>query len=157
MLVVSFSLLLCVATIVLWVRSYRKTDWLSWARDGPRNLNLITGRGDFVVNLVTRTDGSSWRGRGWRHSHVPAVDMPGQWLRWSSERRTILWLIIYGRRTTTGGGSLSITVLIPYWLVVCLTLATPAALVTTRYRAYRRKRAGEHVCPVCGYDLRATP
>lgn len=149
------SFLLCI-TIRLWVRSYSASDWVSYAGGGRRNLNIITGRGDFVVNVVTRDDGSAWRPDGWRHYHQQAYDMPGQWARWSSERHTFPGVITYGRRTSTGGSMHSVTVMTSYWLVVCVTLIGPIGLLATRLRAIRHKRDG-NLCPVCGYDLRATP
>ena len=46
-------------------------------------------------------------------------------------------------------------VYLPYWFVT-LALAAPPALIARRWRTTRR-RAQEGRCPICGYDLRATP
>ena len=44
---------------------------------------------------------------------------------------------------------------IPYWVIVVATAVLPAAWIPRRVRQAIRLRRG--LCPVCGYDLRATP
>jgi hypothetical protein len=46
-------------------------------------------------------------------------------------------------------------VVVPTWAVLMVTTAPAAVLVLAGRRRRRRARAG--ACPVCGYDLRATP
>jgi hypothetical protein len=57
-------------------------------------------------------------------------------------------VVIPGKMT---GSKLHVT--IPYWLLMALAMVAPL-LSTCRYLRQRRE-AGR--CPVCGYDLRATP
>ncbi len=46
-------------------------------------------------------------------------------------------------------------VLIPHWFLALLFAILPALRLRAAIRSHRRHRAG--LCPVCGYDLRATP
>jgi len=148
-------LLLCLATVSLWVRSYWVSDWISWSSDGPTNFNIITGRGKFVLTKVTQTDGSSWQGRGWQRSGQAPYDPIDAWQVWSTERLTIFNVITWGRRASSDGSTQSLTVMLPYWLVAILTFAFPCVQIIRRFPRDRRIRAG--LCPICGYDLRATP
>jgi hypothetical protein len=52
----------------------------------------------------------------------------------------------------TGGG---MTWHAPYWKLLLITGWAPAAWLRHRHR--RRQNARRGLCPVCGYDLRATP
>ena len=62
-----------------------------------------------------------------------------------------------GARPTVGDDYLQIR--FPHWLPVCVFGFLPALaavrFMTTHWRRYRRLLAG--ACPVCAYDLRATP
>jgi len=44
---------------------------------------------------------------------------------------------------------------VPYWAIVLAAGTLPAARLVAYRRRRRRDRA--HLCPVCGYDLRASP
>jgi hypothetical protein len=44
---------------------------------------------------------------------------------------------------------------IPYWAIAASAAALPLCWTASRLRRQRRRRAGR--CPMCGYDLRATP
>ena len=50
-------------------------------------------------------------------------------------------------------GFTSRALLVPHWFVCAITAALPLWLVARR----RRERHAAGKCPVCGYDLRATP
>jgi hypothetical protein len=55
----------------------------------------------------------------------------------------------------TSRGAATREVFFPYWFLVGLTAAGPAAWYARRRRRLRTRSLG--LCPVCGYDLRATP
>jgi hypothetical protein len=44
---------------------------------------------------------------------------------------------------------------IPYWIVIALTALEPVLAFRAAMRERQRRRTG--ICPICGYDLRATP
>jgi hypothetical protein len=49
-------------------------------------------------------------------------------------------------------------VMVPHWFPILLSAVLPAAWATRRYRrAKARRRVRQNLCPICGYDLRATP
>lgn len=152
------SLLLCLATTALWIRSYFATDWATW-RGGTvvrLDINVIASRGDLVVNgvwLSTPVDRMIWR-----LSSQRPYDLDGQWLRWSTEKRTLLGIITWGRSSSGPASSPtsdSLTVMVPYWLLAMITFALPGWITAKRLLARRKPMPG--LCPVCGYDLRATP
>ena len=45
-------------------------------------------------------------------------------------------------------------VLLPYWFVIVLLFLPTAMLLRREWRRFQRKRLG--LCPVCGYDIRAS-
>ena len=67
------SLLLCLATMVMWVRSYWAIEVLTWERDGGgRAFQLACGRGSIVVERIVRDGdlpappgGPNWGGLYW--------------------------------------------------------------------------------------------
>jgi hypothetical protein len=68
----------------------------------------------------------------------------------------------YGTRTPRVGLRRRVTcglVVVPHWMLLAPTVVLPlvagARALRRRWRARNRQRAGH--CPVCGYDLRATP
>jgi hypothetical protein len=152
------SLLLCILTVVLWVRSYRASDFV-WSPDGANVLHIVTGRGDMLLQWVSNKPRSAWGRGGWGHARNPPQDIvSGNWRFWTqSQPRKLLWLITWGRAIYGRGGSSGsgFSVMFPYWLVTVLTLAAPATALGKRFASRRKHRAG--LCPICGYDLRATP
>ena len=47
------------------------------------------------------------------------------------------------------------TVIMPHWPLILLTAILPAIRIKRYFR--QRRRAREHLCKCCGYDLRASP
>ena len=134
-LLTALSMLLCVAVAALWAFSFFYYDavgfWPSPAR--PRAYGVVSDHGTFCfISVPEGGDGGRWAARHVR-SRMREID---------SGRAGFT----FKRR----GGELIIGV--PHWLL-CLALATPAAVALTRRN--RRRPAGH--CPSCGYDLRATP
>ena len=166
------SLLLCVATVALWVRSYWASYGLFRATDqdverrsivigigvargiigGSRSVLTMDRRGHFIhVNeLLPPADAGPVFGwslyiRGGR-AIAPVVPVT-TWLGFS-----------YEKQSTRSGPSLqeSLHASIPLWLPVLLLLLPPAFWVTSpARRRERRLRLG--LCATCGYDLRASP
>ncbi len=139
----ALSLLLCVGTVALWVRSY----WVSDTLTSYSNLRLIgagsvQGRLAFVTVYfdkppAPRTVHNGWASLpvgnaftgipGWRHAGFGVE---------SNDRFTAVY--------------------VPLWF----TLGLSAILLPMRWLwLYRQRRIAERkgLCPKCGYDLRATP
>jgi hypothetical protein len=152
------SLALCVATAVLWVRSYWRTDqsywdrgpdlayglrsakgWVTWRREvGPRR----------VLGVPTTRPGADF-GAGlnelWRR---------GAFGLRADESELTLWV----DGTVNARGAKTLAVRVAYGWPMALTSVPALAYLAFRLRARTRcRRIADGLCPACGYDLRATP
>jgi hypothetical protein len=159
-----FSLLLFVATVVLWVRSFSVCDDVQW-RSAGGSRSVSSEKGHAVVSLLM-VDWSRYpeQFRGPEY-HQDAPRLPFNYLRLlggdrfdtdsSWERGGFAW---YGKRNT-GRGVLYAIVVAPFWSLALLTAALPMTWPIrwwrSRIRRQRNRRLG--LCDRCGYDLRATP
>ena len=163
------SLLPCLASAALLVRSYRVSDHVSGvavadAAGGMRRMhewNLQTGRGGAALTVgrfgwytvpadgsIPVTDGTEWK---WARLD-PVAPLHGADTFWN--RRGFGFDV--ARYEKEGNDEMSFTALyFPLWLPACLFAVTPGAWLAGRLR--RRPRATGGHCPGCGYDLRATP
>ena len=145
-LAVALSLILCVATISLWVRSYFMYDlWI--ARPWGTYSSAESWRGDITISHVRNRPHLSlsgreqmWRWRGFRLGRGPIRFYPA---RHASEPAT----------EYSGPYSDGYTVGAPHWFIVLMSVVLPARRLWTRLRT----RTNRGLCPSCGYDLRATP
>ena len=163
------SLVLCTASVVLWVRSYEVADDISFGRltaayftssRGGVLLTVVdwrrssTGRAPPTAGSVRYTRRVPWTGtdlspvagttRDWRAAGF--IFQTGVPVRPPPDPRG-------GAVVTYVAPKWSVRV--PYWSISCATLAVPSLWLAARLRQHRRSRAG--LCPACGYDLRATP
>ena len=156
----ALSLLLCVAVVALWVRSYRLADSVEW-RDSRGWRSVRSARGYVVVGLLV----ADWSGSR-EHFHAPRYQRDGasppynwllemngspgdtlaDWGRWGFE---------WHERRNAGRGTLNAVAVVPFWSLALATAAPPAAWALARWRSRARYRRG--LCAVCGYDVRATP
>jgi hypothetical protein len=145
----ALSLLLCVATCVLWVRSKSRLDGVQRATEG-------------IYREVFSHDGAVWLGRagpihhrfssGWSALAIGEDDtdhLPSQMLNAVGDRRNG-----WGFQAVTSPASTSLHA-VPDWCLV-VALAFPQSVwLFRRFRYRRASRLG--LCAACGYDLRATP
>jgi hypothetical protein len=149
----ALSLLLCVATVVLWVRSDRRVSMAgrTVAGDNVWSAQAIAwGRGR-VVCMSLRSSPQNF----------PVWAPPGLWFH-RMDRNVPLhksgtfWRDIgFDYESYHNPYSSGSRVTFPLWLVTGLLLIAPIAKFAAFYRGGRRKPIG--LCPRCGYDLRATP
>lgn len=134
------SLLLCVATVALWVRSYWRGD-TAYKWDGADAISVSSRRGGIDFERVTMPQPftSDWQ---WLSSRDP----PPGW------RFANHWLLGFGYRNAAVAGGRVADVIIPYWAILVAATLLPAIVL---HRRRRRHQPG--LCPACGYDLRATP
>jgi hypothetical protein len=128
------SLLLCVAVVVLWVRSRRTADdSILFNKDH----SLVFSSRAFGIGFRT-ADGVSARTAG--QSGLAALGFG--------------WYRTYYRT-----GDVVFTAAAPHWFFALLAAAPPAFWLVAwrRERRRRRRRSLAGLCPRCGYDLRATP
>jgi hypothetical protein len=148
------SLVLCVATAALWVRSYWRLDTFAWTRPprpGAESLfvYLDSGSGGMMTGIGLLSYGwASEQPSGWdwrRDDHRPVSYAGGRTAnRWgfghdSFHHPQVRW----------------VRIIVPAWLVVTLFGALPTTRLALSIR--RRRRSVKGRCLRCGYDLRATP
>ena len=131
------SLLLCVATLALWVRSYWRLDCVYYSQDEESTVSVLA-----------------------LHGHVQAAVLKGATLgvgRLTHASES-------ARSYNIGFGpfgfsyqSLSMihVISLPHWFLALLFAILPALRLRALVRSRRLSRIGH--CPRCGYDLRATP
>jgi hypothetical protein len=137
----AISFVLCLATIVLWVRSHWRVDQLT--------------RIDLDVEAYRRYDVRSEI--GWILTVRERFDLPGpkaevhewQYFGGAPLDHSRLW---YYRSPEL---RVQVAVGFPHWILALLFACLPAWWLTSLVRSRSRNRAG--LCPSCGYDLRATP
>jgi hypothetical protein len=167
------SLLVCVATCVLWVRSYWVQD-CGWAAEpGPAAAAVSCGGGTLTVVVAGRWPSAAARWR-WEPAPVASPDAYRPSAGWPPPHARSFWVAVASGHA--GVGQLYITrwsadaptletALAPtvwtdvrLWRLAAATAALPliggTRRLVRRIRAGRRRTAG--LCRHCGYDLRAT-
>ena len=156
------SLALCVATVVMWVRSYAHHDFAVYEVNTPQvrysSLELDSTLG--VLGIQT-TDYSEYdetvrlygsRGRWWFNAvPIDALDRVSLTHRMVGFTGWHTQTIGYGYE---GGGRDQRRLFVPHWAVAAVLLVLPARRTGGWLRSRRRDRRG--LCRVCGYDLRAS-
>jgi hypothetical protein len=142
------SLVLCVGVCVLWVRSYFRWDQI--VVDTPRHLWLVSLRQGGVATNVFRYGvenhgwGVRWEGPFRGRQGLVNVPNPTFWNRlglFAAHRRRNNWF--------------ETTLTVPYWATCILLAVLPAKRLRRRLIRLAAIRRGR--CPICGYDLRASP
>jgi len=150
---VTISLLLCIAIIALWVRSYRRIDVLDFYKLSPRYDYRFTSN----VGII-EFDRSNFAEDDNGFSSYPISLGPDTAEKFIHDSTEVLWSFkigpFVGGRTLNGSAHAEDILLdLPDWAFVILLMIPPAL-----WQFHRRKRtpAPGH-CTLCGYDLRATP
>ena len=149
------SLVLCVATAALWVRSRTVVDQFEHFNGGTGTHTQVRSlRGQIVLlkgwnSPLALVNGARIQTDRLRDEHDHRWGTPALW-------GTLGFYLDDGRDGIGRRGDYSdfqwVTVAAPYWAIVVGTAMLPAAA------ALRRLRPGRPgLCPDCGYDLRATP
>jgi hypothetical protein len=159
------SLLLCVATAVLWVRSYSVFEGLSltvvesvrgnrsdWKLFG---FSCVWGRLTFTVIATRNFWSDDPPAEGWHRRHEATGSE-----RWQNQTEGVpntRWFGRSGRLTTYGDGMVQSAASFthPLWLVSSACAIVPAVLIGRRRLRAGRASTGRWI--ECGYDLRATP
>jgi hypothetical protein len=164
------SLVLCVATAVLWVRSYPRSETFSALKPGGFELSSHDGRLDlFLCREFPYESGFAWTNGGTRR-----ID-GDEFHQYSGEGGSLSMrvpgIIQWGEgytsyRVRNGASGLSARTTwqwfaFPHWLVFVISAApalywffTTTLHLRARRRQRRRQRANQ--CLACGYDLRAS-
>jgi hypothetical protein len=170
-LAAAVSLILCVATAVLWARSYPGENWV---RGGPETMVLQTHDGRLLIERHVRTvmrftgqppttlrslnelDDPAAGSSAWRHA-------PWSGREWAPGKTRSG----FGTRSAMGGATINVGNLqlyqvqrsqayfVPLWFPLLLSLVLPGIWLQRWITRHRRVPPG--ICVACGYDLRATP
>ncbi|HEY7118322.1 MAG TPA: hypothetical protein VH475_17165 [Tepidisphaeraceae bacterium] len=163
----ALSVLLCLATIGLWLRSYRFNDDAWYSPRRGVNYRVATRPGLLLASrtvLVGRTsdlfsDGHD-RGPGRSFTSRPRVADPGASpFTAEGSSRALQWLgfdYLSRDQSRPSFGTLTFRrAAFPLWLPALVAAVLPVA--RTLRGARRKWRRSRRRCPACGYDLRATP
>jgi len=166
---ITFRVLTCswvVVAAIGWVRSYWSIDAVHWS-DSQHFVSVLSSGGRINVHATDWQGKTAWTS-GWTFtatSHANPASRP----MWETDPD------IYGRRRLLGfewSTDLSpwpsnqtvflsfylppyTLIAVPYWAVVLLAMLPWLLPALRGHRRRARQRRG--LCPVCGYDLRATP
>jgi hypothetical protein len=145
------SLVLFVANLALWMRSLRHSEIVVLiTHEGTHHyaFEWDNGRFDFEIgwsNLFNWVPPPSYH--GWHLSEIGRDSTAPYWNSyWSS------FNVGYGDRWQTSFG---VRAGLRFWEISLILSALPCLWWIAKARERRIRRRG--LCPVCGYDLRATP
>ncbi|MDB5320159.1 MAG: hypothetical protein JWN40_1790 [Phycisphaerales bacterium] len=145
------SLLLCVSD---WVNSYRHFWFVSHHPATGDALGISSDKGGVYLWKETDvdSDGLAEPVRGWDRAY--RSNSSGDTDETVAGLPVRRWQPV---RTFDVNNSLHRTayVVVPHWTLAAALAAGP--LMSLRRRFVRRRRQSTGLCPVCGYDLRATP
>ena len=163
-IVATLSLLLLVATVILWVRSRTLIDYLQWT-DHRHFPGVGSSDGRIIYTYQFWPDGVGGNepgfGLGSRPGNPPYWG-PGHYefgrnhfagFEWSPaagvQQPSTEFIVISIPTPTTR------VIAVPHWFL-CLLTSIPL-IVCTRDWHRRRRSQRSGLCPRCAYDLRATP
>lgn len=150
------SLVICLAILALWGRSYWHLDAVDVFPTPQRFWSGMSAGGRIEIRLI-RADATYWAGRSADFSSGRLEQLgysmgPFQWEAAG---------FAYGKGIVPSGSSATLTArvfLVPHAFVAVTFAALPALWLrgVLRHRVRRRRIAGG-LCARCGYDLRASP
>jgi hypothetical protein len=170
-IVSAVSLLLFVAAVALWVRSYRlgfsgeflglleshhtgasENVWYAGIYSSHGRLGLGLTQFDVAPGEPNRHHYPEGKRLVWGEQFCwerhPFTRWPAASKSWTGIDMRLTWKDPVGQ-------TMSRRVAIPHWPPVVASAVLPAILFGQYWRRYRRRRAGR--CIECGYDLRGTP
>ena len=151
----ALSLLICLATLVLWARSQFRMDWANcfWVKapGDHRLLQIGSITGKLMIEFKCGVDNRLWPESSLSlHSarpqsfedEIPDLENP--------RHAMGIWYAHEG-----GGGFHHYLLFIPHPLLALATVLLPVSWLKRCRRAGQYSRSGR--CTHCGYDLRASP
>ena len=145
------SLVLALLMVALWVRSHWASDWITIRDDDARVFRVLVTNPSYFEFIIRRSDSAADKAfwpSGIRYRSDTALSPgppPHTFLGFGGERRV----------NPTLSMSLVAILYVPHWFFVALFSQLPAMRICRSL--CRRKLTISGHCPVCGYDLRATP
>ena len=151
--------LLLVASLVLWVRSYFVGTHIRHMGE-----DVIPSTSYFIWSVAGRLS----LGRYEQTSRDPAIGggryPPGfSFERWDSRADPLRWppgvavnTLGFGAGHARRAEGEDYTLVVPYYAIT-LALLAPGLVWVGFWALQRRRRLGRGLCPICGYDLRESP
>ena len=152
-LAAAVSLVLCLATVALWCRSIVREDhWYALAGQVPA-AEFRIGDGHALVRdrRVPREALADDRIR-WYHKSFSAPSVTDKVMLWQFQGRSSTAIALRSDPDVALSGW---TLRLRIWPIVAMTSLLPALWTFLTLR--RRQQYRQGLCPVCGYDLRASP
>jgi hypothetical protein len=157
----ALSLLLCAATTLLWVRSYRHLDTLFlqkmhpdyWRMDIAQSnrgrVSYTRRAGDAAKLRAANPEGITEGVSSWSAAQPSSpISWPGALGFWTGTEDPVL----------AKAGFKARVYIVPDWFLLLLTAVLPAKWLARWGRARKlASREARGLCPSCGYDLRGTP
>ena len=134
-LMAALSLIVCMASIVLWKRSYQATDIMDTPIGEHREVGFVTWSGRVRIVYAMSEKSPFWTEWSVQSSVVDQMHQPFDVEQEDGN--------IYIRAIT-----------LPFWFLVLITVPIPAVEIARRIR---KRKLGIGQCTSCGYDLRASP
>ena len=160
----ALSLLLCTATVVLWVRSYFSYDVLHHGSGVYRSGPELAVRDWYIEAADGSLDVKRYEARA---GFGPISNVPAAGWQWIVANRRFVWrpqsqrlgFAFHAERWPATGINYHRILLLrcPSWALVTTTaLGAFLPYLCVRHATVRLRRA-DRLCVHCGYDLRATP
>jgi len=134
---------LCLTVAALWLRSYLP-ETLLWESDAGRLLIIGLPQGHAAVH--------DYRDKRRLGEYLEDLTNPRFFATPMAEHRFLGFYYAHGDPGWSGHFHM---VGVPYWFLFAVVVV-PTVVLVRRRRLATRRRAG-NLCPVCGYDCRATP
>ncbi len=161
----AISLLLCLVTAGMWVRSYFIRDCVHHLVATQHKLEAASGKGEVIISwLPGHVDRPKWaytRKRFGEDEDADKVDiLTPLFLLTSTVDEDRSWSLVGVAKIAAQHANGDVRVfLIPYWLILTVVIAMP--MIRSGWLLFRvlrsKNRRNHQRCVFCNYDLRATP
>jgi hypothetical protein len=158
------SLLLCLATLALWLRSYYRVDVIEHVETSKEPLrwwSIQNHSGHLQLSFISASsaDAAAWRtfvpGYAYTFQAPSSGARPSQAVdAWAKEGAASTGRFLNFAFVIAKSPVDIRWFFIPHWFLAVLFAVLPALYLRSAIRS-RKHRPGH--CPRCGYDLRATP
>jgi hypothetical protein len=154
-LAAAVSLGMMLAAVALWVRSYKRVDtFTNYGHYMMRGIGSDCGAIYWISQRYGHNAGRlPWKYQMYVRSAATVAEYR-QWTPYTDVAGRFRWDFA-GFIVTAGGAFESRAVVFPDYMIVLLTAILPTIGAVSAVR--HRRRSGRGCCPICGYDLRATP
>jgi hypothetical protein len=151
------SLVLCVATVVMWERSYRLWEWGAYQTRSGRLFTVASRLGALSFDTVDGWPAGQFKPFEMHSAPVLVAGLPppSEWHLCGFGVERHAQMIGVGNWEGPSSGT---AIIVPYWFVALLSMISAVMSGISmggKIRTARRVRTGH--CLACGYDLRATP